>query len=123
MSKKTFTAAVTSLALVAATAAIAMPVSAQQISFGFSAANQQEADMIAGALVLYQIANGGDPVEVLTNAANGSVGVIHQEGNGHNGSLAQNGDNAGGVFQFGENTEGHLAQNGNDADLLFVFGW
>lgn len=121
MFKKSFTAA----ALVLATAVTALPVVAQQISFGFSAGNQQEADAIAGALVLYQIANGGDPVEVLTQAAQGgSVGVIHQEGNGHNGSLAQGGgDNAGGVFQFGENTNGHLAQNGNDADLLFVFGW
>lgn len=120
MFKKTFTAA----ALVLATAATAVPVAAQQISFGISAGNQQERDAIAGALVLYQIANGGDPVEVLTQAAQGgSVGVIHQEGNGHNGSLSQSGGDAGGVFQFGENTNAHLAQNGNQGDLVFVFGW
>lgn len=119
MFKKTFTAA----ALVLATAAV--PAAAQQISFGISAGNQQERDAIAAGLVLYQIANGGDPVEVLTQAAQGgSVGVIHQEGNGHNGSLAQGGGgNAGGVFQFGNNTDAHLAQNGNDGDLVFVFGW
>lgn len=119
MFKKTFTAAALVLGLAA------VPAAAQQISFGLSAANQQERDAIAGALVLYQIANGGDPVEVLTQASHGgSVGVIHQEGNGHNGSLAQGGgNNAGGVFQFGENTNAHLAQNGNQGDLVFVFGW
>jgi minor curlin subunit len=121
MFKKTFTAA----ALVLATASTALPVAAQQISFGISAGNQQERDAIAGALVLYQIANGGDPVEVLTQASQGgSVGVIHQEGNGHNGSLAQGGGgNAGGVFQFGENTNAHLGQTGGQGDLVFVFGW
>jgi minor curlin subunit len=52
------------------------------------------------------------------------VGVIHQEGNGHNGSLAQGGGgNAGGVFQFGENTNAHLGQTGGQGDLVFVFGW
>ena len=119
MFKKTFTAA----ALVLATAAV--PAAAQQISFGITAGNQQERDAITGALVLYQIANGGDPVEVLTQVAQGgSVGVIHQEGNGHNGSLSQGGSgNAGGVFQFGNNTDAHLAQNGNDGDLVFTFGW
>ena len=80
--------------------------------------------LIAGGLVLYQIANGGDPVEVLSNAANGNIGVIHQEGNGHNGSLAQGGGgNAGGVFQFGNNTNAHLNQNGGQGDLVFTFGW
>lgn len=118
MFKKTFTAA----ALVLATAAV--PAAAQQISFGVSAGNQQEANAIAGALAFYQIANGADPVEVLTNAANGGGnGVIHQEGNGHNNSLTQNGTANGGVFAFGNGTNAHLAQNGGDADLLFVFGW
>lgn len=119
MFKKTFTAA----ALVLATAAV--PASAQQISFGISAGNQQERDAITGALALFQIANGADAGEVIGQVAQGgSVGVIHQEGNGHNGSLAQGGGgNAGGVFQFGENTNAHLAQNGNQGDLVFVFGW
>jgi hypothetical protein len=119
MFKKTITA----LVLVAATAATVVPAAAQQISFGISAANQQERDLITGGLALFQIANGADPVEVLTNAASGSVGVIHQEGNGHNGSIAQNGNAAGGVFQYGENTDASLVQNGGDADLVFVFGW
>lgn len=120
MFKKTFTA----LALVAATSAAAVvPATAQQISFGVSAANQQERDLIAGGLVLYQIANGADPRQALVQAATGGVGVIHQEGYGHNGSLTQNGPAAGGVFQFGNNTNGHLAQNAGNADLLFVFGW
>lgn len=120
MFKKTFTAA----ALIVATAVTAIPAAAQQISFGISAQTQEERDLIAGGLVLYQIANGGDPVEVLTNAAQGNIGVVHQEGNGHNGSLAQGGNgNAGGVFQFGNNTNAHLAQNGGQGDLVFTFGW
>lgn len=121
MFKKTFTAA----ALVLATAATVVPASAQQISFGITAGNQQERDAITGALALFQIANGADAGEVITQVAQGgSVGVIHQEGNGHNGSLAQGGGgNAGGVFQFGDNTNAHLAQNGNQGDLVFVFGW
>ncbi|MEJ6393058.1 hypothetical protein V8J82_07325 [Gymnodinialimonas sp. 2305UL16-5] len=119
-----FKKALIAATLVAATAATTVPAAANgQISFGVSAGNQEEADLIRGGLVLYQIANGGDPVEVLTNAANGSVGVIHQEGNGHNGSLSQNGNAAGGVFQFGNNTNAHLAQGHGDADLNFVFGW
>lgn len=118
MFKKTFTAA----ALVLATAAV--PATAQQISFGFSAGNQQERDAITGALALYQIANGGDPVQVLTQAATGSVGVVHQEGNGHNGSLAQGGGgNAGGIFQFGNNTNAHLNQTGGQGDIVFTYGW
>ena len=109
MFKTTLTAA----ALVAATALSAIPAAANQISIGFSAGNQEERDLIAGGLALYQIANGADPAEVLGNAMGGNLGVIHQEGNGHNGSLVQGGNgNAGGVFQFGENTNGHLVQGG-----------
>ena len=119
MFKKSLTAAV----LVAATAVTAIPAAAQQISFGINAQTQEEADLIRGGLVLFQIANGADPVETLQQAANGSVGVIHQEGNGHNGSLAQNGNAAGGVFQFGNNTNANLVQGDGDADLTFVFGW
>lgn len=119
MFKKFTTAAV----LVAATAVTAIPAAAQQISFGINAQTQEERDLIRGGLVLYQIANGADPVQALTQAANGSVGVIHQEGNGHNGSLSQQGNAAGGVFQFGNNTNAHLAQGNGDADLQFVFGW
>jgi minor curlin subunit len=120
MFKKTFTAA----ALVIATsAATIVPAAAQQISFGISAGNQQERDLITGGLALFQIANGADPEQVLRAAAQGSAGVIHQEGNGHSGSLNQNGNAAGGVFQYGNNTNANLTQNGGDADLLFVFGW
>ncbi len=119
MFKTTLTAAI----LVVSTAVTAIPAAAQQISFGVSAGNQQERDLITGGLALFAIANGADPVEVLTNASQGSVGVVHQEGNGHSGSLAQNGPAAGGVFQYGENTDASLVQNGGDADLVFVFGW
>ena len=121
MFKKTFTAA----ALIVATAVTALPAAAQQISFGISAANQQERDLIRGGLLIYQLANGGDPAQVLNQAVTGNVGVIHQEGNGHNGSLVQGGQGqSGGVFQFGNNTNGHLAQGANGAaDLLFTFGW
>lgn len=119
MFKKTFTA----LALVAATSAATVPATAQQLSLGITAGNQEEADLIRGGLVLFQIANGADPLQTLQQAANGSVGVIHQEGNGHNGSLAQNGNAAGGVFQFGNNTNANVTQGNGDADLLFVFGW
>jgi minor curlin subunit len=116
MFKKTLIAA----ALVAATA---IPAAAQQLSLGITAANQQEADLIRGGLVLFQIANGADPLQTLQQAANGSVGVIHQEGNGHQGSLAQNGNAAGGLFQFGNNTNANVTQGNGDADLVFVFGW
>lgn len=116
MFKKTLIAT----ALVAATA---IPAAAQQISIDYSAQSQEEADLIRGGLVLYQIANGGDPVQVLTQAANGSVGVVHQEGVGHSASLAQNGNAAGGIFQFGNNTNANLVQGNGDADLTFVFGW
>lgn len=119
MFKKTIVAAV----LAASTAVAALPAAANQISFGISAANQEEADLIRGGLVLFQIANGADPLQTLVQAANGSVGVIHQEGNGHQGSLAQNGNAAGGVFQFGNNTSANVTQGHGDADLVFVFGW
>ncbi len=112
--------------LAATTAVAALPAAAQgQISFGISAQTQEERDLIALGLIGYQIANGGDAVEILTNAASGGdIGVVHQEGNGHNGSLVQGGGgNAGGLFQFGNNTNGAIAQNGNDGDLVFTFGW
>ena len=121
MFKKTLTAAL----LVAATAVTALPAAAQQISFGISAGTQEERDLIRGGLLIYQLANGGDPADVLQQAASGNVGVIHQEGNGHNGSLTQGANGqSGGLFQFGNNTNAHLHQGGNgDADLLFTFGW
>ncbi len=121
-----FKKALIAATLVAATAATTVPAAANgQISFGISAQTQEERDLIALGLIGYQLANGADPVEVLTNAASGGdIGVIHQEGNGHNGTIAQGGGgNAGGLFQFGNNTNGAIAQNGGDGDLVFTFGW
>ncbi len=121
-----FKKALIAATLVAATAATTVPAAANgQISFGISAQNQQEQDLITGGLALFQIANGADPAQVLTNVATGGdIGVVHQEGNGHNGSIAQgNGGNAAGLFQFGNNTNGSIAQNGGEGDLVFTFGW
>ena len=122
MFKKTITTAL----VIATTALATVPAAANgQFSIGFSAQNQQERDLITGGILLYQIANGADPAQVLGNAANGgSVGVIHQEGNGHNGSIAQNGGgNAGALIQLGQNTNGHLSQTGGQGDVVFQFGW
>jgi minor curlin subunit len=120
-----FTKTIIAAALVAATAATTVPASAQgQISFGFSAQNQQERDLLTLGVVAYQIANGGDAGEVLSNVANGgSVGLVHQEGNGHNGSLVQNGGgNAGALIQLGNGANGHLNQNGGQGDLVIQIG-
>lgn len=121
-----FKKSITALVLVAATAATVVPAAAQQISFDLNAQTQEEADLIRGGLVLYQLANGGDPVEVLTQAAQGgAIGVIHQEGNGHNNSLAQGQGDSGAIFAFGNGTNAHLNQDGGpgEGNVRFVLGW
>lgn len=54
-----------------------------------------------------------------------NLGIVHQEGSGHTGTLRQNGNrNAYGLFQFGRNTNGHVVQNGNGSTgATFQFGW
>ena len=101
------------------TAAIATPAAAGgQVSLSFAPTSQEEADALRAGLTIYAIANG------IKNGS-GNLGIIHQEGNGHNGTLQQNGNcNAYGLFQFGQNTDGHVMQNGDcETGATVQFGW
>lgn len=95
---------------------------------------EQEQAMRMG-LGFYALANGfknggikqngfGNAAGLLQNGSS-NLGVVHQEGDGHVGTLQQNGNgNAYGLFQFGKNTEGHVAQNGDGGTgATFQFGW
>jgi hypothetical protein len=69
--------------------------------------------------------------DVLDDAADATaqywthLGIIHQKGRGHAGTLQQNGNsNAYGLFQFGKKTRANVSQNGNgNAGATFQFGW
>jgi predicted secreted protein len=133
MFKKSILAA----ALVAASMSAALPAAAQNaLSLTLNATNAEEANAIRSGLTLFSLVqgaqsgafvnqngslNGGAIAQV---ANGGSVGVIHQDGNGHNATLDQQGTNqAHGIFQFGNGADANVVQTANgQAGLTFQFG-
>ncbi|WP_284263176.1 hypothetical protein [Roseicyclus amphidinii] len=122
-------------ALVAATA---LPAAAGgTLSLSLNAANADEARAIRAGLALYQIARGVESgafvhqdgsfngAAIAQVAGGGSVGVIHQEGNGHAATLDQQGyGQAHGIFQFGNGARANVVQTGHgQTGLTFQFGF
>lgn len=127
-------------ALTAATlgsAALTAPAAAGgSVSVSIAPTSAQSDRAIRDGLRLYSFYNsvkGGASIRQIGRdnsagvAQNGrrNLGIVHQEGSGHKGTLRQNGNrNAHGLFQFGRNTNGHVAQNGNGrTGATFQFGW
>jgi hypothetical protein len=117
---------------------IALPATAGgTLSFTLNPANQQEGDAMRAGLALYQIVQGVESgafvhqdgslngAAIAQVAGGGSVGVIHQDGNGHNAILDQQGHNqAHGIFQFGDGANAQVVQSSDhDTGLTFQFGW
>lgn len=128
------------LALAAALAtAVSLPVAPAmaggQFAINIAPSNAEEAQALRLGLAFYALAqdidaNGHVTQQGANNAAGiyqggpNNQGIIHQEGDGHTGTISQNGgNNAHGLFQFGENTEGHVQQNGGETGLTLLFGW
>jgi|TARA_R100000908_G_scaffold22135_1_gene8953 minor curlin subunit len=129
MIRKTFIAATLAMTTLAAPAAMA----GGTLSFEVNPTNAEEANMIRLGLGIFQIANGGDPAQVLQNgngngaglgqSGGGNQGVIYQEGNGNSGTLSQNGCDSYGIFQFGNGANANVAQgDGCQTGLLFQVG-
>ena len=134
MIRKTLTTA----AVVALSVGAALPAAAGG-SFGFTlnASNGQEANAIRAGLALYQIHQGVESgafvhqdgslngAAIRQVAGGGSVGVIHQDGNGHTATLDQQGHGqAHGIFQFGNGANANVVQTNNgQAGLTFQFGF
>ncbi|NKX45024.1 curlin [Roseicyclus persicicus] len=134
MIRKTLTAAV----LASATALTALPAAAGgSLSFTVNAANPDEARAIRAGLTLYQIARGVESGAFVNQdgsyngaairqvAGGGSVGIIHQEGNGHAATLDQQGyGQSHGIFQFGNGANANVVQTYHgQAGLTFQFGF
>ncbi|AHM03656.1 hypothetical protein roselon_01266 [Roseibacterium elongatum DSM 19469] len=132
-----FKKATLALALVASTTLAAVPAAANgTLSFTLNANTQQEADAIRAGLTLYQIVQGVESgafvhqngrlngAAIAQVAGAGSVGVIHQDGNGHNATLRQQGHGqAHGIFQFGNGAQANVVQRAHgQTGLTFQFG-
>lgn len=119
-------------------AATALPAAAGgAFSFTLDASNGQEASAIRAGLALYQIHRGVESgafvhqdgslngAAIRQVAGGGSVGVIHQDGNGHSAMLDQQGHGqAHGIFQFGNGANANVVQtNKGQAGLTFQFGF
>jgi minor curlin subunit len=122
-------------ALVAATA---VPAAAGgTLSFTVNAGTAEEAQAIRAGLTLYQIARGVESgafvhqdgsfngAAIAQVAGGGSVGIIHQEGNGHAATLDQQGHGQShGIFQFGNGANANVVQTGHgQSGLTFQFGF
>ena len=122
-------------ALVAAslgTAAVVTPAAAGgSLSISLAPASQDQAHALRTGLTIYALATGIRNGSIrqfgggLAQNGSGNLGIVHQEGHGHNGTIQQNGNgNAYGLFQFGRNTSGNVVQNGDgNAGATFQFGW
>ena len=133
MFKKSLVAA----ALVASSMAAALPAAAQNsLSLTLNATNAEEAQAIRSGLTLFSLVQGAQSgafvnqngslngAAIAQVANGGSVGVIHQDGNGHSATLDQQGTNqAHGIFQFGNGADANVVQTANgQAGLTFQFG-
>jgi len=119
-------------------AATSLPAAAGgTLSLSINANNADEARAIRAGLALYQIAQGVESgafvhqngafngAALAQVAGGGSVGVIHQEGNGHAATLDQQGHGqAHGIFQFGNGANANVTQTGHgQTGLTFQFGF
>jgi hypothetical protein len=130
---KTLTASL--LAATIASAALAAPAHAGQISIHLDPKNAKQENALKAGLTIYAIVNavqdgsikqnGNDNAAGLAQFGQGNLGVVHQEGDNHTGTLTQNGNNnMCGLFQFGEGTNADVVQNGNgEACATVTFGW
>ena len=132
--KKITTSALIAIALV--TGAAYPAAAGGSIAITLEAQDEEQEKAIKGGLLIYSIAKGiksgggifqngnGNAAGVAQNGA-GNFGVVHQEGDDHNGTLQQNGNgNTHGVFQFGEGSDAHVNQNGDgNTGVTFGFGW
>lgn len=112
-------------ALAATLATAIVPATARadgQLVLDYTAQNADEATAIGLGLALYQIGNGADPAQVIGRCSNG---VIHQDGNGHTGSLTQTGACQNyGLVQLGNGSTRHVVQNNDgEAGIGIVFGF
>lgn len=125
-------------AIVASASAAALPAAADgTLSLSLNASNAEEAQAIRSGLTLFQLVQGAESgafvnqngslngAAIAQVAGGGSVGVIHQDGNGHNATLDQQGSGqAHGIFQFGNGADANVVQTADgDAGLTFQFGF
>ena len=118
---------------IATAAAPALAGGALQVTLAPS--NAREAQALRLGLALYALrqdvrTNGHVTQHGANNAAGlyqggpNNQGIIHQEGQGHTGTLSQQGgNNAHGLFQFGQNSNAHVTQTGGQTGLTLVYGW
>ena len=132
---KTLAAAVTALAIGAAS--LATPAMAGQFSFSFAPQDAEQQQVLGLGLQVYSLVNGisqsGANVRQNGNfngagfnqQGRNNTGLIVQDGNGHQGSVEQRGNNNNcALFQFGNNTQGQCAQFGdNQSGFTTVFGF
>lgn len=123
--------------LIALAALTATPASAGgSVGFEYTPSNPDEANAVRLGLAIYAISraikgnasviqNGTGNAAGIGQFGSGNFGVIEQNGDGHEATLAQGGNNnAYGIFQFGSGTSGHVTQGGNGGTgLLFQAGW
>ena len=122
MGRNTNTAKAAGLALIIAMGAFTAPANAGQVSINLSPANAEQQQMMQAGLGIYALYNGIQNGSItqdgvnnmagLTQGGGGNLGIVHQEGNNHNG-----------LFQFGEGTDAHVNQSGGQTGLGLVFGW
>jgi hypothetical protein len=125
-------------ALLAATigsAALVAPAEAGSISLNLDPKNAKQEKALKAGLTIYAIVNAVENRSIKQNGTNnaaglaqfgsGNLGIIHQDGDGHTGTLTQNGNNnACGLFQFGKGTSADVVQTGDDGTCATVtFGW
>ena len=119
-----------------AAAASVTPVNAGgSISLHLEPKNAKQEQAMRTGLTIYAIINAVQNASIKQNGNNnaaglaqigpGNLGIIHQEGDDHTGTLVQNGDNnACGLFQFGKGTDADVAQSGNGETCATVtLGW
>lgn len=131
MLKRTLTAAT----LVMATA---LPATAGgTLSLSLNARGGEAADAIHAGLLIYRLLQGADGdahveqngarngAAISQRAGRGALGVIHQDGNGHEAILDQRGrGQAHGIFQFGDGARAQVVQRRHgQTGLTFQFGF
>ncbi len=131
-----FARAAATAATLATAAALPMApaLAGNSVSVNFTPSNADEARALRFGLALYALhqdvqANGHVTQHGANNAAGIAQGstdqaIIHQEGQGHTGTIQQTGgNNAYGLFQFGQNTNAHVDQYGGQTGITLQFGW
>lgn len=118
--------------ILAASTALAAPAMAGgTITFGYSAKNQDEANLMRLGMVVYELgkdhhkngkitSQGAGAAAAILNP-NGNVGIVDQYGNGHTGTMALNGNNTKCMMvQGGNGASNHV--NAGPGETCVVFG-